>query len=33
MKNAAPGMVRIDRSEGSFRVRTERDLEERLEKN
>lgn len=33
MKNAAPGMVRIDRSEGAFRVRIERDLEERLEKN
>ena len=33
MKNAAPGMVRIDRSEGSFRVKLERDLEERLEKN
>ncbi len=33
MKNAAPGMVRIDRSEGAFRVRIEPDLEERLEKN
>ena len=33
MKNAAPGMVRIDRSEGAFRVRLEHDLEERLEKN
>ena len=33
MKNAAAGMVRIDRSEGSFRVDMERDLEERLEKN
>lgn len=33
MKNAAPGMVRIDRSEGSFRVRLERDIEERLQKN
>lgn len=33
MKNAAPGMVRIDRSEGSFLVRLEHDLEERLEKN
>lgn len=33
MKNAAPGMVRIDRSEGAFRVRIEHDIEERLEKN
>ena len=33
MKNAAPGMVRIDRSEGSFRVAIERDLETRLAKN
>ena len=33
MKNAAPGMVRIDRSEGSFRVRLDRELEERLQKN
>ena len=33
MKNAAPGMVRIDRSEGAFRVRLEHDIEERLEKN
>ncbi len=33
MKNAAPGMVRIDKSEGAFRVRLEHDLEERLEKN
>lgn len=33
MKNAAPGMVRIDRSEGSFRVRLDHDLEERLQKN
>jgi len=33
MKNAPAGMVRIDKSEGSFRVRMEHDLEERLEKN
>lgn len=33
MKNAAPGMVRIDRSEGAFRVRLEHDLEDRLEKS
>ncbi len=33
MKNAAPGMVRIDRSEGAFRVRIEHDIEERLAKN
>lgn len=33
MKNAAPGMVRIDRSEGAFRVRIEHDLETRLETN
>ena len=34
MKNAAAaGMVRIDRSEGSFRVDKERNLEERLEKH
>lgn len=33
MKNAAPGMVRIDKSEGSFHVNMEPDLEERLEKN
>lgn len=31
MKNAAPGMVRIDRSEGSFRVTLEPALEEKLE--
>ena len=30
MKKAAPGMVRIDRSEGAFTVRLEPDLEERL---
>ena len=30
MKKAAPGMVRIDRSEGSFRVAMEPDLEEKL---
>ncbi len=30
MKKAAPGMVRIDRSEGSFRVEMEPDLEEKL---
>ncbi len=33
MKNAPAGMVRIDKSEGAFRVRMEHDLEERLEKN
>ena len=33
MKNAAPGMVRIDRSEGAFRVRLDAGLEERLGKN
>lgn len=30
MKKAAPGMVRIDRSEGTFWVTLDRDLEERL---
>lgn len=30
MKNAGPGMVRIDRSEGSFRVSPDPGLEERL---
>lgn len=33
MKKAAPGMVRIDRSEGAFRVRLDAGLEARLEKN
>ena len=33
MKKAAPGMVRIDRSEGSFRVKLEHDLEEKLSGN
>ena len=33
MKKAAPGMVRIDRSEGAFRVRIDAELEERLTKN
>ena len=33
MKKAAPGMVRIDRSEGSFRVRLEPDLEEKLSRS
>jgi predicted ribosome quality control (RQC) complex YloA/Tae2 family protein len=33
MKKAAPGMVRIDRSEGSFRVKVEADLEERLSRS
>ena len=32
-KKAAPGMVRIDRSEGAFRVRIDAELEERLTKN
>lgn len=31
MKNAAPGTVRIDRSEGAFRVTLDPDLEQRLE--
>jgi len=33
MKKAAPGMVRIDRSEGSFRVELEPDLEEKLSRS
>ena len=33
MKKAAPGMVRIDRSEGSFRVKLEPDLEEKLSRS
>ena len=33
MKKAAPGMVRIDRSEGSFRVEMIPDLEDRLIRN
>ena len=32
-KKAAPGMVRIDRSEGSFRVELEPDLEEKLSRS
>ncbi|MBQ3172624.1 MAG: hypothetical protein IJB53_12075, partial [Mailhella sp.] len=33
MKKAAPGTVRIDRSEGSFRVALEQDLEEKLSRS
>ena len=33
MKKAAPGTVRIDRSEGSFRVELEPDLEEKLRRS
>lgn len=33
MKKAAPGMVRIDRSEGTFHVRLDPELEQKLAKN